>query len=320
MLRSLVRLTSPAGPRARLSVMIFHRVLDQPDPLFPDETDIARFDQILGWVKRWYQVLPLDEGVARLRRGTLPARAMAITFDDGYADNALNATPILKRHGMTATFFVATSFLDGGRMWNDTIIEAIRRFPGEVLDLQPLGLGSLPTRNMAERRAAVIAALRDIKHLPGAARTATVERLCEICRPGVLPDDLMMGTEQVRGLVHDGMQVGAHTLTHPILSQTDDADARREIHDSKRVLERILDRPVTLFAYPNGKPGPDYKVRHAAMVREAGFEAAFTTAAGAAGANADPYQLPRFTPWDRQPARFGLRLLRNSLIDGQRCT
>ncbi len=319
LLKSLVHATSPAGPRGRLSVMIFHRVLDRPDPLFPDEADTARFAQILGWVQQWYRVLPLDEAVARLREGRLPARALAISFDDGYADNATNAAPILKRHGMTATFFVATSFLDGGRMWNDTIIESIRRAKGDHLDLQPLGLGLLPIRSLDERRAAVMAALRAIKYLPGATRLDAVQRLSALCRPGALPDDLMMRSEQVLGLLRDGMQVGAHTLTHPILSKTEDAEARREIRDSKQVLEGILGRPVTLFAYPNGKPHVDYEARHAAMVREAGFDAAFSTAAGSAGAGADLYQLPRFTPWDRQPARFGLRLLRNGVADGERC-
>ncbi len=319
LLKTLVHATSPAGPRGRLSVMIFHRVLDRPDPLFPDEADTARFAQILGWVRQWYRVLPLDEAVDRLREGRLPARALAITFDDGYADNATNAAPLLQRHGMTATFFIATSFLDGGRMWNDTIIESIRRAEGDHLDLQPLGLGLLPIRSLDERRAAVIAALRGIKYLPGAARLDAVRRLSALCRPAALPDDLMMRSEQVRGLLREGMQIGAHTLTHPILSKAEDADARREIVQSKQSLEDLLGRPVTLFAYPNGKPQVDYLAKHAAMVREAGFTAAVSTAPGSADAGADLFQLPRFTPWDRQRLRFGLRLLRNGVAAGERC-
>lgn len=82
-MRPLFQLLSPSGARARLSVLIFHRVLPQPDPLFPDEIDAARFDAILGWLRSWFNVLPLDEAAQRLKDGSLPARAAALSFDDG---------------------------------------------------------------------------------------------------------------------------------------------------------------------------------------------------------------------------------------------
>ena len=131
--KSIASALSPGGPQARWSILIFHRVLSQPDPLFPGEQDARRFNETLSWVERWFRVLPLDEAVSGLRNGTLPARAAAITFDDGYADNATNALPILQRHKMAATFFIATSFMDGGRMWNDSIIEAVRGCRAKVL-------------------------------------------------------------------------------------------------------------------------------------------------------------------------------------------
>jgi peptidoglycan/xylan/chitin deacetylase (PgdA/CDA1 family) len=84
---------SPGGPRARLSVLIFHRVLPRPDPLFPGEPDAARFDWQLRLLKRWFDILPLPDAVHALREGRLPARALAITFDDGYADNCTVALP-----------------------------------------------------------------------------------------------------------------------------------------------------------------------------------------------------------------------------------
>ena len=133
-------LASPAGAHARLSILIFHRVFAERDPLFPDEPDIVRFDEILGWVKQWLNVLPLEEAVVRLRSGSLPARAAAITFDDGYADNLTCAVPVLAKHGLNATFFIATGFTDGGRMWNDTVIESIRSATVPEIDCSFLGL------------------------------------------------------------------------------------------------------------------------------------------------------------------------------------
>ena len=137
---------SPAGPKARLSILAFHRVLRESDPLFPEVPDTRRFARVLTWLKGWCNVLPLDKAVDRLSRGQLPERAAAITFDDGYADNYTEALPVLREHGMSATFFVATGFLDGGRMWNDTIIEAIRRTHHDTVDLSRIGLPRLPLR------------------------------------------------------------------------------------------------------------------------------------------------------------------------------
>ena len=124
-------------------------------------------------------------------RGRAPARALAITFDDGYADNATVAAPILLRLGLPATFFVATGFLDGGRMWNDTVIEAVAPRRGPVLDLAPLGLGgtrspmhgSAGNDRPAARRAQVSCRSSSVLE--------TANRIAESSAP-ICPDDLMM--------------------------------------------------------------------------------------------------------------------------------
>jgi peptidoglycan/xylan/chitin deacetylase (PgdA/CDA1 family) len=107
------------------------------------------------------------------------------------------------------------------------------------------------------------------------------------------------------------MQIGAHTVSHPILTRTDRAEARREIAGSKAALENLLEDRINLFAYPNGKPGRDYLPEHAALVRELGFDAAVSTAWGVADNHSDAFQIPRFTPWDKSRTRFALRALRN---------
>jgi peptidoglycan/xylan/chitin deacetylase (PgdA/CDA1 family) len=309
-LKSILSTLSPGGQGARLSIFIFHRVLSQQDPLFPGEPDVDRFDEILGWLAKWFEVLPLDGAVTQLRAGTLPARAAAITFDDGYADNAANALSILQRHGMRATFFVATSFLDGGRMWNDTLIESIRLCQKDSLDLSDAGLGHFTLTSVADRRLAIESLLRQVKHLAPDQRN---EAVAEVQRavPIALPDDLMMTSRQVIQLRDAGMQIGAHTCTHPILANLSDREALEEIKTGKGALEALLNEPVSLFAYPNGKPGKDYLGKHVSMVRQAGFAAAVSTATGVSNAATDVFQLPRFTPWDRTQLRYGIRLMLN---------
>ncbi|OGB33421.1 MAG: polysaccharide deacetylase [Burkholderiales bacterium RIFCSPLOWO2_12_FULL_61_40] len=312
-LKSIASVLSPAGERARLSILIFHRVPSQKDPLFPDEPDAGRFDQVLSWVARWLQVIPLDQAVSRLGNGTLPTRAAAITFDDGYADNATHALPLLQRHGMAATFFVATSFLDGGRMWNDTIIESVRAFRGTKLDLRDAGLGTYAVESLEQRRVAVEAILGCLKYLAPQQRDEAVHAVAD--QVGArLPNNLMMRSEQVIGLRNSGMQIGAHTCSHPILERLPDEQARSEIRNSKTALESLLGEPVSLFAYPNGKPGVDFSAKHTVMVRQAGYVGAVSTAPGVAMLSSDVHQLPRFSPWDRTRTRYGARLLANMRI------
>jgi peptidoglycan/xylan/chitin deacetylase (PgdA/CDA1 family) len=166
-MRWLFNALSPGADRARLSILIFHRVLPKADPLFPDEVDAERFDHICAWVRQWFNVLPLPDAARRLREGSLPPRALAITFDDGYADNFDVALPILQRHGLVASFFVATGFIDGGRMWNDTLIESVRRAGVDVL--RPEGAAfantdgtpmALPLAGVAAQRQAIGALIK----------------------------------------------------------------------------------------------------------------------------------------------------------------
>ncbi len=315
MLKSLISLSSGGGADARLSVLIFHRVLPIPDPLFPGEIDAAMFSLICGWLRNWCQVLPLPEAMRRLGNGSLPRRACAITFDDGYADNRTVAMPILQAHGLSATFFIASGFLDGGRMWNDTVIEALRATRLPQLDLRELPgpavfAAPLPTGSIPQRRAAIEQLLQQLKYLPGAQRVAATERIAELAQV-VPPTNLMMTTQQLRELHAGGMQIGAHTVTHPILARLDPSVAFEEMVTGKLRLEHLLDAPVPLFAYPNGKPGTDYSANTVALARSAGFEAAFSTAWGAATRGSDVFQVPRFTPWDRSRLRFGLRMAAN---------
>jgi peptidoglycan/xylan/chitin deacetylase (PgdA/CDA1 family) len=309
-LRFVFRALSPAGRRGRLSVLIFHRVRPAPDPLFPEEPDAARFDMQLQMLKRWFEILPLPDAVDALREGRLPARALAITFDDGYADNCTVALPILQRHALPATFFIATAFLDGGRMWNDTVIESVKSCPVPTIDLCGLSLGTFGLGTPAERASAIARILDAMKYMPLREREEKVEALAALCG-GVLPNDLMLTREQVLHMREAGMTIGAHTVHHPILARQHDADAWNEIAGGKQVLERLLGEPVALFAYPNGKPCRDYLSAHVRMAREIGFGAAFSTAHGTIGTGGNIFEIPRFTPWDRTPFRYGARMAHN---------
>ncbi|MCU6501598.1 polysaccharide deacetylase family protein [Rugamonas sp. A1-17] len=287
-----------------LSILVYHRVLARPDPLQPALPDARQFERHMSLLKRCFHVLPLSCAIGRLRRGTLPARAACITFDDGYADNASCALPILQRLGLNATFFIASDYLDGGRMWNDDVIAAVRHARQPVLRLEVPGCDALQVHTLHQKQQAIETLLQALKYLPVQQRQALAGSLVPNRQ-----EELMMRSEDVRALLAAGMEIGAHTASHPILAMQSDVDAYADMRRGKTALEDLTQAPVQLFAYPNGKPGVDFDQRHADMARLLGFRAAVTTAPGAAHAASDPLQLPRYTPWEQDRPRFLLRLL-----------
>jgi len=293
----------------RLSILIYHRIPARRDPMFPEEQDAESFEGHVRMLARTGTILPLGEALARLREGRLPPVAYALTFDDGYADNAEVALPILKRLKASATFFIATGFLDGGCMWNDRVIEAVRGAAGPVLELEALGLGTHAVPDMPARRAAAVALVERLKYLPLGERLEKVEALAE--RLAAPRPKLMMTRAQVRELAAAGMQIGGHTVNHPILAVTDAGEARREIGEGRDSLEAITGDRISLFAYPNGRPRTDYLAEHVEMVRGLGFAGAVSTARGVGTRASDPLQLPRLTPWPRKPLRLAVEVARN---------
>lgn len=320
MLRLLTRLISPAGSRGRLSVFVFHRVLDAPDPLLPELPDRALFARQLGWIAEQFEVLAPLEACERLAAGRLPARAAMLTFDDGYRDNLEVALPELQRRGWRAAFFIATGYLGTGVMFNDRVIEAVRRTRASTLALSALGpdlaapvpAPTLPLDDIAQRRAAIDAVLALVKPLPTARRLEAVVRLEDALAAGAGASP-MMDVGQLAALRGAGMTLGGHTRSHPILASLPAAQARAEIEAGRDDLRTLTGEPPLLFAYPNGRRGRDWGDEHARMVREAGFAFAFATDPGCAGAGTDPLALPRFTPWDRSRRRFQGRALGNLL-------
>lgn len=312
MMSSLPFLAWPPSGSALLSVLIFHRVLPEADPFRPGEIDAATFDRFMGLVARNFDVLPLGEAVRRLRNRDLRRRTCCITFDDGYSDNLTVALPILESRNLPATVFVATGFLDGGRMFNDSVIELVARTKLPELDLTRLGLPVVPVRSVVEKTSAASAILEAVKYYEPRRREDAIRSMIEIAECGSLPDDLMLTSSQVVELARRGVEIGGHTRTHTILNTLDDKHAMKEIARGRADLEQLLGSPVRSFAYPNGRPGRDFSERHAEMLRNLGFDAAVTTAHGVAVPESDPLQIPRFTPWGRSPFMLASRLVRNA--------
>lgn len=314
LLRSIGSVVMRTGNRARLSILIYHRILDKPDPMLQDEIDADTFAKHMRALANYFNVIPLGEAIDKLRNGSLPPRAASITFDDGYENNASVALPILQAHSLPACFFIATEYLGGECMWNDVVIEALRNTTKDRLDLADINLGVHQLETFADRLATMRKLLPELKKLIPAARTESVSQILAAADVQ-MPKNMMMTPSQIKVLADAGMEIGGHTVSHPILSTLTDEQARAEIRGGKERLEAIIGKSVVLFAYPNGRPERDFTARHVELVRDLGFDAAVTTASGTATRDTNPFLLPRFTPWDRTPDRFTLRLFRNALAN-----
>lgn len=303
------RIAPKTAAEGRLCILNYHRVLSEPDPLIDGDPDVNTFRAQMELLADCFTVLPLTEAVSMLGKERMPPRAVCITFDDGYRSLHDLALPILKEFGVPATVFVTSGCLDGENMWNDRIVEAVRRIPGNHADLRDIGMGMPPIATRSNRKRVIETLTCASKYLPQEQRLDLVQKL-EILAGDAHPSSLMLTREMTISLARQNIEIGGHTITHPILTQLDDETAMQEIAGCKQQLETITGKPVRLFAYPNGKAGLDYNERHAEMARVAGYMAAFASTPCAASTNDDRYQIPRSLPWDRNTILFGMRILR----------
>jgi len=297
------------GAQAALPVLMYHRVLPAPDPLQAETHTARTMDTQFKALARWFKVLPLDEAAALLAEGRLPSRAVSITFDDGYRDNHDIALPLLKRHGLTATFYVSSGFLNGGTMFHDVMVETIRLAPTGQLDLGLPDAPKVSLSDMTSRIAALDMLVRQVKYLDPIQRERLSERLLATLG-NKAPQQLMMDDEQVCALTRAGMSVGGHTTQHLILARLDEATAWEEIRSNADALSSLTGQRLSSFAYPNGKPGTDYGPQHVEMVRRAGFLNAVSTRSGVGTCHAPRFELPRFVLNETSEVGILMRMLR----------
>lgn len=306
---SRILMSTMTGGARRLSILIYHRVLVERDWMLPDVPTVEEFRWQMQLMRRHFNMLSLAEAYRLMKEDKLPARAACITFDDGYADTAIVAHPVLMELEIPMTIFVASGYLDGGMMWNDILLESVRRMSTDHLNLQDFGLPCYSMSSHSERQLAAYDLVARCKYLDPLRRQEITSYLAQQSR--ALPSHMMMSHNEIRHLAEQGVEIGGHTVNHPILTKLTAAQAQSEIAEGKAHLEAITEQPVRLFAYPNGRPGVDYNDSHVRMVQKAGFEAAVTTGRGVSDHSTDLFQLPRFTPWAKSTSRFLLSMALN---------
>ncbi|AFZ13623.1 polysaccharide deacetylase [Crinalium epipsammum PCC 9333] len=330
--RSLHKLQKRFAPKAL--ILMYHRVGEVDiDPWALCVTP-ENFAEHLEVLQKDYHPLSLTELVKAHQGGKLPNRSVAITFDDGYADNLHQAKPLLNRYGIPATVFVSTGYLGQQReFWWDEL-ERLVLAPGQLpekLSLKingkthELELGT--ARNYTQQDYKGDRTAKAHKSIPGS-RMFFYYELWQLLRP--LPEnERLQALEDIRiwadakptarhshrsllpeevSLLGDGelVEIGAHTVTHPFLSEQPTALQADEIQGSKTQLEEMLNRPVTTFSYPFG----NYTTETVELARNAGFSCACSTVEDTVWTQSQRFQLPRFGAENWNGEEFAKQLSR----------
>jgi len=289
--------------RGKLTILMYHRVL--PDALWQGAPlpglvmPLSCFEAQIRHLAAHFEIVTVTKGLNRLRVESRDEKPLlAITFDDGYDDNHTYAAPVLESHGVRGTFYLVSDFVGTEvELWFD---QAARWFHGSsTLALESLlaAAGGSHSWELGQRPM-VRAFMAYLKGLPREARFIALRHMA--AHPGTRERrdmDLAMSVDDARDLLKKGHEIGAHTVTHPLLTQEDAESLIHEITDCKRDLESKLSAEVRGFCYPNG----DVDDRVALAVQAAGFTNAPTVAPGYNDRATDPFRLRRL---DMNSARF----------------
>ena len=298
--------------RNRAVVLMYHKVMprsEEKSAAFEGmQVDPATFERQMAYLRKHFHLLALDD----LRRHILnripfPPNSCLVTFDDGWKDNYSHAYPVLNRYEVPAVVFLSVGHIGTRkRFWQERIFnalcgirEAARRnpdFPARDRHIpEGIKVGELAAWPEGKFREEVRKQIRTLKKFPLSRIEPIVEGLAECA--GTPPHDegeSFLSWEDVLTMSRGGVDFGSHGMGHEILTNISPEEVREELRTSKAIIEERIQKSVHAFSYPNGDHDPAVRK----CVRECGFQIAFGTSRGFAGAEDDPFTLKRVNVHD----------------------
>jgi peptidoglycan/xylan/chitin deacetylase (PgdA/CDA1 family) len=275
------------------SILLYHRVLPADavpvGPYAPHReliVPLARFEEQISHLARNYRCISLAQAVRELRLGTLAPRSLVVTFDDGYRDTLLHALPVLRKHSVPATVFLATSLIDGELVPGWLEQEAIVR----ELDRVDLCWNGRQFRhdlgNPGAKHAFFLELATFLRTLSPPSQRECLRLLREQLPPGMSAQVVgcdFLSWEEVSRIAEDPLiELGAHTRNHFVAARLSEEEFIREAGDCRRLIEEKTSRPARFLAYPFGEP-PEVGPREFRLAQKCGFEAALTAQIGHLG-------------------------------------
>jgi peptidoglycan/xylan/chitin deacetylase (PgdA/CDA1 family) len=296
------------------AILMYHSVRDEPERYANSigagiihATHV--FERQMEIVSRRFNPVTVDDVRRFLEEGkALPRRAVAVTFDDGFADNSEIAAPILSRFGIPAAFYLTVGLIGtNDPPWYCRLRHA---FATTEKNEWVFSVSEKPAHEMPrslttpqDRDAALLAAFDLCSSLAGADLEKAVQSIERGLDVAPLSDEhgFMMNWDRARALQRAGHIVGCHTLTHPNVAHVPQAVARKEVVESKGKLDEELGFPVLHFSYPHPGLNPNWNAGTVEMTREAGYQTAVTTTPGPVRTGDHPLSLTRiYTPRSEQ--------------------
>ena len=271
-----------------------------------------RFEQQLATLSRTADFVPLSELASRLHHKRRARPVVALTFDDGYADNLHEALPLLEKYGAPATVFISTAWIGRGEpFWWDrlsAILQSIERMPSEVrLQIgdeefswqRPADHGD----HARDRKQLLLAVWSRLMTATDHDRRAALDQLERLANPAPTDDTAgrPMTQDELRRLASSPLiEIGAHTMTHCRLSELPTDAQFAEILGSRRQCEELVGEIPSSFAYPFGA----FNAVTPELVRSAGFERACSTENELCWAGSDTMLVPRVFVWNHTARQF----------------
>ncbi|MDH5833919.1 polysaccharide deacetylase family protein [Luteimonas kalidii] len=289
----LDRLLAALLPPEGILILNYHRIGDGRDSPYDRElwsADEAAFDAQVGCLARHCDVIsPGDIDTVAGRRG----RHVLVTFDDGYIDNYRAAFPILRAHGVPATFFIATGFIDHPRLpWWDEIAWRVRSTGQARLDLRPWLPEPLVLADAHEDAIhAILCAYKSLQATESAQLMDRLREATDLATPDRV-DGLWMDWDMIREMGAAGMTIGGHTVDHPVLSRLPVERQCEEVEGCAARIRAETGRPMEYFAYPVGSQWA-FDADTRACLEAAGVRRAFSYYGGHASAASPRFDTPR---------------------------
>ncbi len=282
--------------KAKLRVICYHRV-NRGHDYFSIDTGV--FEKQIEYLAKHYSIIPFQEFFNVLEGRKDIRKGLLITFDDGYHDFYSDAFPILEKYSAPAVVFLTTNFINQKMwMWQDLYRFIFYNTQLKSFNLNFNGNDSISIKSNPEKMNA-----RKIihEHCVLLGREERIDFLLNLAKELKvrLPEKptneyAAMNWDEVRELSGRNIEFGAHTHRHEILSCLNNQDIQSEVSESKMIIEKNLNKPVTAFAYPNGSK-QDYSDDAKSIVKENGFKCAFTMVRGLNDQTTDKFELKRFS-------------------------
>ena len=292
---------------SQIVILTYHRIGPYNNTWLLPPTSTSDFEKQMKYLSKTHKIIPLNNLAETLQEEKSSNEKLAIvTFDDGYKDSYLYAYPVLKKYKIPATIFLITGHIGKGDLfWFDKIRYLL--WYTKIKNIKIDDFGEFLSDSIDNKLKSMFIIVEKLKKIPNERKNYILEELEDICKidiPSDLGKEFILSWDEIIEMRENGINFGAHTVTHPILTMVSLERAKFEISKSKKDIEKRLNQNINTFCYPNGAL-EDFNNQIIEIIKNNGFSCAVTTIPIINSSKTDLYKLGRlFDPWSFDSFKF----------------